>query len=332
MRAPTERARGRVESGPHAALGEPTATARMRAYWINHARTLLASLGRLWRAPVSSLMTVAVIGIALALPAGLHVLLDNAQRLSAGWDGSARISLFLKSEISDARAAELARSLRGRAEIAETEAIARDQALAEFRQLSGFGDALRALDQNPLPAVLVVRPGLAHSDPIRVEALVEDLRRLPEVDLAQLDLQWLRRLHAIMAIAQRAVLVLGALLGLAVLLIVGNTIRLEIQNRRPEIEVIKLVGATDAFVRRPFLYGGLWYGLFGGLLAWLMVTASLTLLDAPVRRLAELYRSGYDLRVMDAETTLVLFGAGALLGLLGSWIAVGRHLKSIEPA
>ncbi|GAB4345673.1 MAG: permease-like cell division protein FtsX [Gammaproteobacteria bacterium] len=307
-------------------------TTRLQAYWINHLQTLFSSLGRLWRAPLASLMTAAVIGIALALPAGLHVVLDNAKRLSANWDGSARISVFLKQGVTDSQARLLARQVQGHADVAESDYISPDEALEEFRTLSGFGDALKALKDNPLPAVLVIRPTLNASDPGRLEKLVADLQKLPEVDFAQLDMQWVRRLHAIMQIAQRGVFVLAGLLALAVLLIVGNTIRLDIYNRRQEIEVIKMVGGTDAFIRRPFLYGGMWYGLFGGVIAWLLVTAAIWLLKNPVRGLADLYHSGYRLEVMDFGTTAVLLLTAALLGWLGSWLAVGRHLRDIEPA
>ncbi len=334
-RSGIDRARSRRKpeaGGTHAAAGRPSTATRLQAYWINHAQTLFASLGRLWRTPFASLMTAAVIGIALALPAGLHLLLDNAQRLSANWDGSARISVFLKDSVSDAQARGLADKLRRRNEVADSDYISPDRALEEFRSLSGFGDALKALDKNPLPAVVVIRPALAASDPARIEQLVADLHKLPEVDFAQLDMQWVRRLHAIMEIAQRGVFVLGSLLALAVLLIVGNTIRLDIFNRRQEIEVIKMVGGTDAFIRRPFLYGGMWYGLFGGLIAWLMVGLSWWLLQDPVRGLAALYHSGYGLQMLSVGSTLLLFLVAGLLGWLGSWLAVGRHLRAIEPA
>ncbi len=326
------RPRTRTEAKRHAASGRPSITTRFQAYWINHLQTLLASLGRLWRTPFASLMTAAVIGIALALPAGMHLLLDNAQRLSANWDGSARISVFLKDSVGDSQARTLADKLRSRQEVADTEFISRNAALEEFRTLSGFGDALKALDKNPLPAVLVIRPSMAASDPARIEQLVSELQTLPEVDFAQLDMQWVRRLHAIMEIAQRGVFVLGGLLALAVLLIVGNTIRLDIFNRRQEIEVIKMVGGTDAFIRRPFLYGGMWYGLLGGVIAWLMVGVSWWLLQNPVRGLASLYHSGFGLEMLGVGSSLLLFALAGLLGWLGSWLAVGRHLRAIEPA
>ncbi len=303
----------------------------VRAYFVRHAQTLISSLGRIFNEPASSLLTIAVIAIALALPMGMHTLLENSQRLQGHWDGAARISLFLKHTVEDKQGRELARSLKQRSEIRETTYISRDEALAEFQRLSGFEDALRALDQNPLPGLIVVTPTPEFSDASGSGRLVTELGGLEQVDLAQLDLQWLRRLNALLETAQRAVFVVAGLLALAVLLIVGNTIRLDIENRRDEIVVTKLIGGTDAFIRRPFLYTGFWYGLLGGLLAWLLIVVSLLLLDAPVQRLALLYQSAFSLTSPDFSATLALFGFAALLGLAGSWIAVGRHLSAIEP-
>ncbi len=303
-----------------------------RVYLLRHAEVLLSSLGRLWRNPVASLMTVAVIGIALALPAGLHLLLENARLLSGGWDGSTQVSLFLRREVPEAESARLASALRERPEIAETTLIPRAEALAEFRTLSGFGGALDALDENPLPDVIVVRPAPGHAAPKAVEALVAELRVVPGVEHARLDMQWVKRLYALMEIVRRGVEVVALLLGLAVLLVVGNTIRLDIQTRRREIEVAKLIGATDAFIRRPFLYSGAWYGLFGGVAAWLLVSMALWATGGPVQQLALLYQSQFRLIAADAGTVLTLLVGGALLGLLGSWLAVGRHLAAIEPS
>ena len=303
-----------------------------RVYLLRHAEVLLSSLGRLWRNPVASLMTVAVIGIALALPAGLHLLLENARLMSGGWDGSTQVSLFLRREVPEAESARLASTLRERPEIAETTLIPRAEALAEFRTLSGFGGALDALDENPLPDVIVVRPAPGHAAPKAVEALVAELRVVPGVEHARLDMQWVKRLYALMEIVRRGVEVVALLLGLAVLLVVGNTIRLDIQNRRREIEVAKLIGATDAFIRRPFLYSGAWYGLFGGVAAWLLVSMALWATGGPVQQLALLYQSQFRLIAADAGTVLTLLVGGALLGLLGSWLAVGRHLAAIEPS
>jgi cell division transport system permease protein len=276
-------------------------------------------------------MTSAVIAIALALPAGLHLLLGNLKQLYGGWDETASISVFLRHDVSDRRAEELGRELEAWPQIARVVFIDREEALREFRERSGFAEALEALETNPLPPMLVVEPAVDRGEPTQAERLLGRLRQLQETDIAQLDLQWVQRLHAITDMARRAVLVLAALLALAVLLILGNTIRLEIQNRHAEIEISKLVGATDAFIRRPFLYSGLWYGLFGGAIAWLLVTLSLWSLAGPVGRLASLYDSTFELPVIHTQALGILLCAGALLGLAGSWISVGRHLRAVEP-
>ena len=301
--------------------------------WLQrHAQVLLSSLGRLVRLPLSTLMTSAVIGIALALPVGLHLVIDNLQRLSGGWEQGASISLYLKQEISDAQAAELAEKLRKHQRIASIQLIGKTAALEEFRRLSGFGEAIEALENNPLPVLLVVQPKVEFSDAQGAQRLVQELSLLPEAELVQLDLQWVKRLQALARIAQRGVMVLTSLLGLAVLLVVGNTIRLEIQNRYAEIEISRLIGATDAFIRRPFLYTGIWYGLFGGLLAWILVSLSIGLLSGPVAGLAGLYQSSFQLASLDAGGTLFLLAGSAGLGLGGSWLAVARHLNKIEPS
>lgn len=305
---------------------------RLVSWILRHLQVFFYTLGQLTRSPFGSAMTASVIGIALALPAGLYVLLENAQSMSRGWDGTAQISLFLRSDVSDQEATELAERIGSLAEVGTTRVITREEALTEFQEMSGFGNALQALDANPLPTVIVVQPTAGHSDAQAIQQLVDRLGSQAEVDIAQFDLQWVKRLYALMEIVQRGVLVLAALLSLAVLLIVGNTIRLGIENRRDEIEVAKLVGATDAFIRRPFLYTGFWYGLFGGLLAMLLVGSSLELLREPVRQLALLYYSNFALLGLKGQASTVLVGSGALLGLGGSWVAVGRHLGSIEPS
>jgi cell division transport system permease protein len=298
---------------------------------LRHAQMSLSSLGRLSRNPVSTAMTAAVIGIALALPSGLHLLVDNVSQLSSTWDGSASISLFLSEGVSDEQADIVRRQVDLRADIAETRLIDREQALEEFRRLSGFGEAIDLLDQNPLPAVVLVRPQNSVQSADAVAALARELQAYREIELAQVDLQWVERLGAITNTIERAVIILAALLAGAVLLIVGNTIRLEIQNRHNEIEIVKLVGGTDAFIRRPFLYEGIWYGLLGAAIGLLLVLSSLYLLDGPVQRLAGLYESDFALAVIDPASLLgVLFG-GPLLGLTGAWLAVGRHLAQIEP-
>jgi cell division transport system permease protein len=306
--------------------------ALLRAWLLRHVQTFFYTLGQIWRRPVNATLTAAVIGIALALPAGLHVLLGNAQQVARGWDGATQVSLFLKRNVSETRAQALARELDALPEIGTVRYISRDQALEEFKSLSGFGDVLQVLEDNPLPSVLVLFPKVEQAQGAQaMEQLLEQLRARPEVDLAQLDMQWVKRIYAMMDIVRRGVWVLGSLLGLAVLLVVGNTIRLAIQNRRDEIVIIKLIGGTDAFIRRPFLYTGFWYGLFGGLIALGMIQVSLLFLAGPVAGLAGLYGSDFRLHGLDVLTALALFSGGCLLGLLGSWLAVGRHLREIEP-
>ncbi|MEJ2059465.1 MAG: permease-like cell division protein FtsX [Gammaproteobacteria bacterium] len=310
---------------------DPQMHARLQAWAVNHVRAFFFSLGKLYRAPFASLMTVAVLGIALALPSVLYLAIKNLQGVSSGWDRSANISLYLKMETSAAQAQSLAQQLEGWPGVAQARYISRDQALAEFKKTSGFTAALDALPDNPLPAVVVVTPTLDHSQPAALSGLLFELRKQPQVAQAQLDLRWVQRLFAIMDIARRAVLVLAWLLGLAALLVVGNTIRLDIQNRREEIEVAKLIGATDAFIRRPFLYGGLWYGLLGGMLGLLIVGLVMGALGGPISHLASLYNSSFRLGGLNGGLVLQLLALSALLGLAGSWLSVWRHLRDIEP-
>jgi cell division transport system permease protein len=294
-----------------------------KVYLLRHLQVCMETLGRLSGTPVSTLMTVAVVGIALALPVGLHVLLQNAQHVTRNWDTAAQISLFIKADVSTDRINGLAERIGQRREVARVEVISREAAMNEFREHSGFGEALDALEENPFPPVIVVYP-LADYDRVEIiESLLADFNGYEEIDLAQLDMQWIRRLYAIMDIGRQGVLVL---------LIVGNTIRLAIENRREEIEVMKLVGGTNTFVRRPFLYTGFFYGLFGGLLSWLLGSLALWFLSEPVNHLATLYQSDYRLATLDGLTTLVLLGSSVLLGLAGAWLAVSRHLHAIEPA
>jgi cell division transport system permease protein len=302
------------------------------AVWLlRHAQMSLSSLGRLSRKPVSTAMTAAVIGIALALPSGLHLLVGNVAQISDSWDGSASISLFLADDVSDAQAESVRELVAQRDDVASTELINRAAALEEFRQLSGFGQAIDLLDHNPLPPVVLIRPAQSVRNAEAVSRMANELQAYREIELAKVDLQWVARLGAITSAVERAVMILAVLLAGAVLLIVGNTIRLEIQNRHSEIEVVKLVGGTDAFIRRPFLYEGLWYGLLGALIALVLVLASLYLLDGPIDRLAGLYQSDFSLTMLDPLSLAILVIGGPALGLVGAWLAVGRHLSQIQP-
>ena len=220
---------------------------------------------------------------------------------------------------------------RKRRDVAEVTLVPADEALAEFRRNSGFGEALDALKDNPLPHALIVRPAEAFRDSGHVETLTAELKLLPGVDVVQLDTEWVSRFNAILDVVRRIVFLAAGLFALGILVIVGNTIRLDIENRRGEIEVTKLVGGSDAFVRRPFLYNGVWYGLGGGAVAWLIVALMVLVLADPVRRIAGLYGSGFALHGLDAASSLVLVAGGALLGWLGSFIVATRELRGIEP-
>lgn len=281
--------------------------------------------------PFSNFMTVLVIAIALALPAGLQILLDNGKNISQNWDGASRISLYLKIGLSEIKTKQLAENIRLDLAVEQVDIILPEQALADFGNRSGFADAIAELDDNPLPPTLVIQPRDQYSTPDASEKLLSAFRKLPDVELAQLDLDWVRKLYALLQLAEKAASALGAALGLAVLLIVGNTIRLSVQNRREEIEIVKLVGATDAFIRRPFLYTGFWYGFFAGLLCWLILEISLIWLQDPVADLAGLYQSQFAISGLNLKQSLQLIGISCSLGLLGSWLSVGRHIRSIEP-
>jgi cell division transport system permease protein len=300
-------------------------------YFERHAQTLVASLGRMTRQPMATLMTVAVIGIALALPAALGLLVANARAATGAWDSAIELSVFFKQDVRLVKAEQLAGTLRERNGVASVELIPADAALREFREFSDFGAALDALTDNPLPHALIVRPESGHASPAEVDALKRHLQAWPEVDLVQVDTEWVKRFHSILDLLRRVLALVAGLLAVGVIVIVGNTIRLDIENRRMEIEVTKLVGGSDAFVRRPFLYSGFWYGLLGGGLACGLVSLGAWLLQAPVGRLAGLYGSDFHLLGLDSRSISLLLGGGTLLGWLGSWLATSRHLRAIEP-
>jgi cell division transport system permease protein len=302
--------------------------------WItHHLQALIYTLGQLLREPLGTLLTAAVIAVALALPAGLYLVVENLQDLSRSWSAEGQLSLFLHSDIDDSQAEQLAQRLRQRSEVRKVAVISRAEALAEYRRLTGFNELLDIFkDSNPLPAVLVLHPRSELATPKRLRQLASELATDAAVELAQVDLEWLQRLHVITGLGKRALVGLAVLLCFGVLTIVGNTVRFNVHSRREEIEIAKLVGATDAFVRRPFLYTGVWYGLFGGILAWLLVTAALGLLQRPVDDLAALYHSDFSLQTLDVGRSFALLGLGGMLGLLASWASVGRQLKAIEPS
>ncbi len=303
----------------------------MTGYLLRHVQVLLSSIGQLVRTPIATLMTVGVIGITLALPGGLYVLVDNLERITAGWDRHAQISIFLKPSVKEDELRTLAEGLRDRPDVGAARVITADQALAEFKQQSGFGGALDALSENPLPHTIALVPADGLQATEGLADLVAEMRALPQADDAQLDVEWVRRLHVLLRLARRAVWLLAALLGIAVLLIVSNTVRLAVANRRDEIEIIKLIGGTDPFIRRPFLYAGVVQGTLGGAVACLLIAASVSAVAGLVDELAILYGGGPGLAGLRGLQALILLVAGAGLGWIASRWAVARHLAEIEP-
>jgi len=315
----------------HSDAVAPVRSAGPVTIWLSrHTATAAASFGRLMRQPFASLMIILVIAVTLALPAAMNLVIKNFAAISGSWDDALDFSVFLDTGLTVSEAEGIARLIGQRADVADVQLITADAALVEFKQQSGFGDALDHLSQNPLPHTLVVRPSPANTAQSMI-LLREELTSLPETDIVQVDTEWVQRFHAILEIMQRAILIGAGLLGLAIIVVIGNTIRLEIQNRRDEIEVTKLIGASNAFVRRPFLWSGFWFGLFGSLLALGLVQYGLYLLQPTVARLAGLYQSGLTVLTLDLRDSLSIIGIGVVLGLVGSWFAAARHMRAIEP-
>lgn len=297
--------------------------------WFNQQSAALKfSMERLWFNPVSTWITLAAIAIALSLPTSMHLLLKNLQTLTDDKREVPTITLFLKKSISEQQAKDRAELLSELPEIDNVRVVTRDEALSDFRNITGFAETLETLDENPLPHVLIITPrlGLLGDLDMDVDAFSGKLKKYPEVDDVQIDVEWIQRLRAILRIAERIVLVVSVLLSLTVLLVVGNTIRLDIENRKEEIRVTRLIGATNAYIRRPFIYNGIWLGLFGGVLSLIIVHVAMLFLVPPVSRLASLYGSTFTLSGVDVTMTLQILLASSLLGIVGSWLAVGRYL------
>ncbi|MDO2949049.1 permease-like cell division protein FtsX [Aeromonas simiae] len=305
---------------------------RFVMYWVDHVRQAFASLGELWRYPLATMMTLGVLGVSLALPSCFHVLLKNAERVESGWQNSSQITLYLRKDLPQASIDALQERILMYPEVDRVEYLSRDQSLAEFREYSGFGDALDYLDSNPLPPVLIVVPDIAWRTPNGASELLGKLNNESGVEQGKLDLQWLERLQGIIKLLRHTITGIAVLLLSAVLLIVGNTLRLNILNQRSEIEVLKLVGATDSFIHRPFLYTGVWFGVIGGMLAWWLTEVMVLWSEGVVSELAGLYESQFRLAGLGLVDGLNLILLGALLGLIASWFSVHRHIRDIEPS
>jgi len=296
-------------------------------WYTHHLRALLSSLDDLFRKPWATLMTLTVIGIAMALPSGLYVLLKNLQGINQHWNNKPSISLYLKKGTPDYQISALLSELKKSPNIDNASYISPAQGLQEFKKVTQFGKVLAELKQNPLPGVIVVTPTGRLQSPADLQQMLINLRHHSEVDVGQLDLAWVKRLYSIIAIGNRITYSLALLFGMGVLLIIGNTIRLTTQRHQEEMAILKLVGATDAFIRRPLLYHGLIYGVLGGMIAWLLVGITLWWLKAPAQSLAQSYNHNFLLQGLPFHTGISILGCSALLGLIGAWFAVHRQLK-----
>ncbi len=304
---------------------------RIVMFFVRHVQQAFASMGEVWRNPISSLMTMAVLGVSLSLPAALQVLVKNAEVVTHSWDNAAQISLFIEPTRSEKSIQSFITRVRAYPEVNEVGYISRQKALDEFQRLSGFGDALAYLDENPLPAVVTVTPTFNNASPNKAKDLLSKLQHEPEVSFGRLDIEWLERLQALVDVFKSGVLAMALLLVGAVILVIGNTIRLAIMNRRSEIEIMKLVGATEAFIQRPFLYTGIWYGVIAGLIAGLIVNVLVWYLDSSILVLMDLYDTTGSLQSLSGNEMLLLILFASFLGWLGSYISVKQHLRRIEP-
>ena len=320
-----ESKKNRLDSG-NATL---TAVDRFRGEITNHRVTLVQSLQDMVLEPLQTAMTVLVIAIALALPGALFLAVENLERLSGNVKASTQLTVFLEFGVEEKTIETLEIQLHTLVGVSSVSYISPAQALTEFQALSGFGSALDYLAESPLPAVFVVQPDSVKLD--RAGEIADQISKLSGVDQVQIDMQWLQRLRSMLEIGEKLITALSITLGLGVLLAVANTIRMAIQSRTDEIIVIRLVGGTDGYVRRPFLYTGLIFGLSGGLVSVLLLWASVNWLNSSIEVLASLYESRFVLHGLSIWSLLGILGGGALLGLLGSWVAVRRHLRGIEP-
>lgn len=297
-------------------------------YFIQHLRAFKLSISQLSIQPLTTFLTFAVIGVVLALPMGLYVLLQNAQAVTSGLHQTTQISLYLKQDLKPFEVEKLLQVFKQNHDIANAKYISAQQGLAELQQQYDFGNILTELDNNPLPGVIVVQPIKSLYTEAQIKPLLMSLKNIPQVRDAQLDFSWLRRLNAIINLGRHVVYAAMLLFAFGVLLIVGNTIGLITQRYRDEIFVLQLLGATNGFIRRPFLYSGMIYGLLGGIVAWFLIDVTMWGLSGSVTKLAALYGSQFHLQVLSSDATLFLLIGGAALGYFGSWLAVSRHVDA----
>ncbi|MEI6706170.1 MAG: permease-like cell division protein FtsX [Methylococcales bacterium] len=304
---------------------------KLQAYRDHHAHALFSSLGRLVATPFTSIMTITVLALSIALASGFYIMVINVQQLTENLETSNQISLFLKDSVSNEDAVKLAGDIRKNSSVQLVKVISKEQALEEFKTYSGFGAAITVLEKNPLPIVIQVLPKNALKDKKELESLFKTFEQFNEVDYAQVDMQWVERLQSMVEVARCATALFSFMIGLGVLFIIGNTIRLELQNRKDEVIISKLVGATNAFISRPFLYTGFWIGFISGISAWFIVAILMLILRQPVEKLSGLYEGDLHLIFLGFTETLALLLIASLLGVLSSWAVLVFQLRHTRP-
>ena len=289
------------------------------------------SLGEMWRTPLASLMTILVLGLSLTLPATLYIVVKNVQQVSSGFSDAAEISLFVKESMNEQQTQTLVKRLALYPEIEDVKLISKSQALDEFKLISGFGQALDYLEDNPLPNVVLVTPTTRYRKPQAAQQLLDKLESEREIEFGKLDIEWLERLNALLSLLKESVVTIALLLLSAVILIIGNTIRLSIMDKKEEIQVLKLVGATNTFIHTPFIWTGIWYGVIGGFVAFMSVAMMLWWLESAVSVVAGIYQSAFVLQGLNLHELMILLLLAVGLGFGGSFLSVHRYIRDIEP-
>lgn len=310
---------------------KPDFASRLHSYRDLHAHAMFSSLGRLLRTPIAFMITLLVLATSMALACLFYLLVQNFQQLTGNLEATNQISVYLKTGLSAEVINKAQQEIASNSSVESVRRITPEQALTELQANSGFGDVFNGLNENPLPVVLVILPKNSLEDAENIAGLVQTLQARPEVELAQSDMQWVQRIQSIVQLAKRSVGLISVLFCFAVLLMVGNTIRLELQNRVDEVVIAKLVGATNAFISRPFLYTGFWLGFLSSVVAWIIVTVIMLILQQPVQQLSQLYGSQFTLLFLNYRDTLGLLILGPLLGIFGSKWVLNNQLKNIKP-
>jgi len=301
------------------------------SYFHIHAQTLVSSLGRLNRSRFSSLMTIVVIAVTLTLPSGFYLLVENVKQLTGILATQHYVSLYLKQSVTHETGKKMLNELIAKPEVKSAKLISKEEGLREFRNYSGFDDALANLEHNPLPVVIRIEPVETNNKISELRRLVLELERIEGVEFVQIDLEWLERLNSIIDLVWRSIFVLSVFLGMAVIFIVGNTIRLELESRKEEIVVAQLVGATNSFVRRPFLYSGFWYGTLSSILSLIFIHLIMSLLDGPISQISFRYNSHFEIHGFSLNECFFLIQVSVFLGIAGAWLVLGGYLRHLRP-